>query len=219
MSTGGRRFRTTDGVVTVRDDAITMRSPPGQFLSGQSARWRHGSRAERLKTAVVVGGFVASIVAFCMHIYLIADTGVEMASVFYATSVGLFGYSFWRRHVRTATIARSAIQSVTLDAAAREVTVTHRRGDGPLAAFREAVTDTTLPLATDDDLRTARETLQLQGIQVDAAPDTAATEITHRIVTADGGHYCQRCDALVTPNDKVCPTCAYALWVESSPAT
>lgn len=218
MSPGGWSFRTTTGIVTVHDDAITTRSTPGKFIAGQSLRWRHGSRKEQVSAAFKVGAFVASIVAFILHLYLIADSGVEWVSLFYASSAGFFGYSLWRNHGRETTIPRSAIKSVTLDTESRELTVTHRQENGPLSVFQDDITKTTLPIGTDDDLRKARETLRLRGIQFEPTTAKSDTEIAHRIVSENGGHHCERCDALVTPNDKVCPNCEYALWVETSPA-
>ena len=217
MGVGEWSFRTTDALVTVHADSIAVRFTPGGFLTGQLVRWRHGSPRERGGAALLVGAFVASFAGFVAHLYLIADAGLDWSSLAYATSVGVFGYSLWRNHGRTLTIPRSAIESVTLDEDSRQVTLTHGAGDGPLSVFRDDVTETTLTVGTDDGLRGARETLELRGVEVEPAP--ADAEITHRIVTANGGCYCERCGALVTPNDKVCRDCDYALWVERSSAS
>lgn len=218
MSPGGWSFRTTTSIVTVHDDAITTRSTPGKFIAGQSLRWRHGSRKEQVKAAFRVVGFVASIVTFLQHLSLIADSGVQWASLFYVSSVGFFGYSLWRNYGRQTTISRSAINSVTLDPESRELTVTHREEHGPVSVFRDDITETTFPIATEDDLRKAREALRLRGIEFEPAAAESDTETVHRIVSENGGHHCERCDALVTPNDKVCPNCEYALWVKTNPA-
>lgn len=218
MSEGAWSFQTTDSVVSVRPDAITTRSSPGRFLAGQSARWRHGTRRERLTVAFMVGAFLFSLVGFVYHLSLVATAGPTWSGVFYATSVAFFGYSLWSTYGRPTTIPRDAIERIELDADARQLTVTHDAGDGPLSVFREDSTETRLTLTTDDALQNARETLRLRGFDVEPA-SASETEIEHRLVTRDGGSFCERCGSQVSPNDKVCPSCDYALWVETSPAT
>lgn len=218
MSEGAWSFRTTDGVVSVRPDAITTRTTPGRFLAGQSARWRRGTRRERLTVAFMIAGFLFSLAGFAYHVYLVATAGLNWSAAFYATSVAVFGYSLWSKYGRKTTIPRDAIEVVELDADARELTVTHETPDGPLSGLRSDRIETTLTLATDEDLRNARETLRLRGFEVEPAAQFE-TEIEHRIVTRDGGSFCERCGAHVSPNDKDCPACEYELWVETSPAT
>lgn len=218
MSEGAWSFRTTDRLVSVRPEAITTRSSPGRFLAGQSARWRHGTRRERLTVTFMVGAFLFSLVGFVYHLSLVVTAGPTWSGAFYATSVAVFGYSLWSSYGRRTTIPRDSIERIELDADARQLTVTHEPDDGPLSVFREDATETKLTLTTDDDLRNARETLRLRGFDVEPA-SAAETEIEHRLVTRDGGSFCERCGAHVSPNDKVCPSCDYALWVETSSAT
>mgnify|MGYP006285461863 CR=1 FL=1 len=218
MSAGPWSFRTTDGVVTVRPDAITIRSTPGQFLAAQASRWRSGGLRTRTLVALVVGGFLFSVFGLLYHLWLVLNTGFNWSSVLYATSVGFIGYSLWRRHGRVSTIPVSRIETITLDDETNQLQVSHEPADGPLSVFQEDTTETTLGLSTDAALRTARETLQMRGYEFEMAPVDSMAEVTHRIVSRDGGHFCARCDSLVTPNDKMCPSCGYALWVETAEA-
>lgn len=213
------RFRTTTGVATIRDDAITTRSTPRQFLAGQSVRWRHGSRRERVKVAGAVVGFLVSIVLLAYHLYLVVDAGFSWSWALALGTVGVLVYSLWNERVRRTTIPRSAISTVSLDADERRLTVTHETGDGPLSAFRDDVAETTMTLGTEDDLRRAREIFRLRGIALEPAPaDPDETETTFRVLTRDGACFCERCRRQVSPSDRQCPACDYALRVETNVA-
>ena len=218
MDSGGWRFRTTDGVVTVRSDAISIRSTPGQFLTSQLRRWRESGIRERLLTIFVLGAFLFSVFGLAYHLYTVGTTGFRWSSGVAASSLAFLGYSLWRKHGRITNIPRSEIASITIEIDDRRLNVTQRPTDRHLAKFRTDDTETTLRLATADDLRTAKRTLELRGFEIDSTTE-AATEINHRIVARDGGYHCEQCDTLVTPNDKICPSCEYGLWVKTSPST
>lgn len=218
MSEGPWSFRTTDGVVTVGPDAITVQSSPGQFLESQASRWRHGSLRERGLVALMVGGFLFSVFGLGYHLLLILDSGFNWSSLLYASSVGFIGFSLWRKHGRVTTIPASRIETIVLDDDTNRLEVTHEMAEGLLRILSEDTRDTTLRLTTDEALRTARETLQLRGFEVEMASIDSPAEVVHRIVSRDGGYFCERCDSLVTPNDKVCPACEYALWFETTEA-
>ena len=218
MSAGPWSFRTTDGVVTVNPDAITIRSTPGQFLAAQASRWRSGGLRSRTLVALMVGGFLFSVFGLLYQLWLVRTTGFNWSAVLYATSVGFIGYSLWRRHGRVTTIPVSRIETITLDDDTNRLRVTHEPADSPLTVFNDDAGEITLGLSTDEALRTARETLRMRGYEVQTAPVDSMAEVSHRIVSRDGGYFCERCDSLVTPNDKVCSSCDYALWVESAEA-
>lgn len=217
MSGSELRFRTTDGVVTVHDDAIATRSAPREFLAGQATRWQNGNVGERVTVAFAVAGFLGSVVALVYHLYLVAGAGIGWSSMLYFGTLGTVAYSLWANHFRDTTIERSAISSVALDDEGRKLTLTHETRDGPLSVFRDDVTETEMTLGTDDDVRNAREMFRLRGIPVESvSADADATETEYRIVTKRGVCFCERCRSQVSPSHKVCPACEYVLWVETS---
>lgn len=215
MSESSWQFRTTEGVVTVRDDAIAVSAAPSRFLAGQVARWRHGGTDERLKVAFRAVAFVLSL--FSIHQGVeVAESGLAgltpWSLLYVAGSVLLVG-TLLHRHFRETTIPRDALRSVTLDEDGRELTVTHDAPDGPLSAFRGEETETSFTLPSDDDLREAREILRLRSVEVETVEERE-TVTEHRLVTRDGATFCENCDAHVSPNDRHCRRCGAALHVE-----
>jgi hypothetical protein len=164
----------------------------------------------------VVLGFVVSIAGSGYHLVRLTERSLNLRSMFYLASVMVFGYSIWSNYGRTTTITRSAIESVTVDTDSRELTINYETGDDLLRSFRDDGTETSLTLSSDDELRDAQETFRLRGIAVDDVTGKPDRKITHRIVAKNGGYHCESCDALVTPNDKVCRDCGDVLWDETS---
>lgn len=216
MSGTSWQFRTTRGVVGIEDDAIVRHSTPSLFLAGQLARWRNGGLRARATVALQVVGFLLSVLGLLYYVYLVAETGPGWSSALYVSSVGVLAYSLWRKHGRETAIQRSAIEQVTLDEGEREITITHGTADGPLSVLRDEEAETTLTLATDDDLRKAREICRLRGIDLEPPVDPGKTETTFRVFTREGACFCERCRSQVSPADATCPACEYALRVETS---
>ena len=214
MSESSWQFRTTEGVVTVRGDAIAVSAAPSRFLSGQVARWRHGDDSDRLKVAFRAVAFAFSLVSIHQGVR-IAEAGLAGLtpwSLLYVAGSVLLVATLWHRHFRETTIPRDAIRAVALDEAGRELTVTHDTPDGPLSAFRGEETETSFTLPSDDDLREAREILRLRSVDVEVDDRETVTE--HRLVTRDGASFCENCDAHLSPNDRNCRRCGAALHVE-----
>lgn len=220
MSGSSWQFRTVEGVVSIRDDAIVRKSTPRLFLAGQLGRWRNGDRRERASVAFHVCGFLLSVLLLVYHLHLVAGTRPGLTLALYVGSVVVLAFSFWRQHVRDTTIQRSAVERATLDPDEWRITITHGPGNGLLSPFRDDPTETTFTLGTADDLRKAREICRLRGIELEPAPaDGEETETTYRIFTRDGACFCERCRRQVSPADATCPACEYALRVETSTAT
>lgn len=219
MSDGAWSFRTTNGVVTVHSDEIVIRASPWQLLTSQSHRWQHGRGWERVKVPFVVVGFLLSVVGLLYHLYLITSTEAGVSTAFYASSVGFFGYSLWQQFGRNPTIPRAAIRSVILDADARRLRITYDAAGRPLQLFRDQPAEHSVTLGSDDAVRRARESFRLRGIEIEEGSTDQPVEYEHRYVTKGDGCYCEACGSLVTPNDKVCRSCEYELWVEIAVAT
>lgn len=219
MSHGSWSVRTTRGVVTVGADAIRRRTTPTLFLSGQVRRFRNGGRRERATVAVHVFGFSISLAGLVYHLRLVATAGLGWSSILYGFTLAFLAYTFWAGYLRETAILRSAIVDVTIAPDERRLTITHETADGPLSAFRDDRTETELAFGSDDDLRNAREIFRLRGIALDHQSSRTPTETTYRFVTKGGVCFCERCRSQVSPSDRVCPACAYALRVETASET
>ena len=219
MSDESWRFRTTRGVVTVDGDAIRVRSTPRYFLSGQLSRWRHGGRWERAKIAVALGGFLSSMLQLLFFLVDAGGPGHPLEGAPYVVSAAIFGYVIWSNHVGETTIPLSAVDAVTLDDEAGELTVHHDSGRGPTSAFGTDDGETTLTLPTRADRRDARGIFRLRGVDL-LDPEELADddETVYRVHVRDGATFCERCESQVSPSDGTCPACGYAIRVTASEA-
>jgi len=215
MSEDSWRFRVTRGVVTVREDAIGIRSTPGYFFAGQRSRWRHGDRWERGRLVVGAGGLLFSILGTAYHFSEVGVAGVGLRSAPHVFAVGLFAYVFWSNHVGETTIPLSTVDTITLDEEAGRLVVTHEPTRDYFTSFRNEPTETELSIPTEDDVREAMEIFRLRGIDVEES-STEALETTYRVIVKSGVCFCERCRSQVSPSDGTCPACGYALRVRSS---
>jgi hypothetical protein len=214
MSEDSWRFRTTNGVVTVRDDAIGIRSTPGYFLAGQRSRWRYGGRWERGKLAITAGGLLSSTLGTAYHLSQVGIAGAGLQSASHVFAVVMFAYMFWSNHVGETTIPLSTVDTITLDEEAGRLVVTHEPNHEYFGSFRNETTETKLSIPTEDDVREAKEIFRLRGIDVEA-PSTEAPETTYRVIVKSGVCFCERCRSQVSPSDGTCPACGYAIRVRS----
>ena len=214
MSYGAWSFRTTRGVVTVGADAITRRSTPTLFLSGQFARFRNGGTSERATVAFRAFGFIFSVAGAVYHLRGVTVAEPGWSSILYGALLAVLAYAFWAACLRETTIPQSAIVDVTVTPDERQVTITHERAGGPMSMFRDDETETELAFGTLDDLRDAREIFRLRGISLERP--ASRSETTYRFVTKGGVCFCERCRSQVSPSDGTCPACGYALRVEAA---
>lgn len=215
MSEESWRFRTTNGVVTVRKDAIGIRSTPGYFLAGQRSRWRYGDRWERGKLVFNASGLLFSILGTAYHVSEVGVAGVGLSSGPHVFAVGLFAYMFWSNHLGETTIPLSTVDTITLDEEAGILVITHESAHDYFGSLRNDTAETTLSLPTDDDVREATEIFRLRGVDVEE-PSTEALETTYRVIVKSGVCFCERCRSQVSPSDATCPSCGYAIRVRSS---
>lgn len=215
MSEDSWRFTVTRGVVTVRDDAIGIRSTPGYFFAGQWSRWRYGDRWERGKLVVSAGGLLFSILGTAYHFSQVGVAGVGLQSASHAFAVVLFAYMFWSNHVGETTIPLSTVDTITLDEEEGILVVTHEPNHDYFGSLRNETTETKLSIPTENDIREAKEIFRLRGIDVEE-PGTEALETTYRVIVKRGVCFCERCRSQVSPSDGTCPACGYAIRVRSS---
>jgi hypothetical protein len=215
MSEESWRFRVTRGVVTIRGDAIAIRSTPGYFLAGQRSRWRHGGRWDRAKLALNAVGLLWSVLQVAYHFSRVGVAGVGWMSVPYALAFAFFAWAFWSNHVGETTIPLSAVDTVTLNEADGELVVKHERDRGYLAPFGGNTTETTFSLPTEEDVSEAKEVLRFRGVDVQE-PREEGTETTRRVLVRAGACFCERCRSQVSPADASCPGCGYTLRLRTS---
>jgi len=214
MSEDSWRFRVTSGAVTVREDAIGIRSTPGYFLAGQRNRWRHGDPWERGTLVVSAGGLLSSILGTAYHFSQVGAAGVGLRSAPHVFAVVLFAYVVWSNHVGETTIPLSTVEAITLDEDERRLVVRHEPNHDYVGSLRSDPAETKLSMPTEDDVREAREIFRLRGIDVEA-PSTGALETTYRVIVKNGVCFCERCRSQVSPSDGTCPACGYAIRVRS----
>jgi hypothetical protein len=220
MSGESWRFRTARGVVSVRDDAISVRSTPGEFLAGQRRRWRAGDWRDRGRATLEVGGFLASIVGLVYQLSQVtgpglgATTATLLAVVSHLVVLSITAYSIWSTHVGETTIPLSTVDVVTLDDDAMELVVVHEPEPGLGSLFRNDRIETTLSVPSREDLREAREIFRLRGIEL-RDPGDQGTETTYRVTVRDGACFCASCRSQVSPSDGTCPACGYAIRVRT----
>ncbi|WP_152041294.1 zinc ribbon domain-containing protein [Salinigranum salinum] len=215
MSEDSWRFRTTNGVVTVREDAIGIRSTPGYFLAGQRSRWRSGDRWERGKFVVSAGGLLSSILGTAYHVSQVGVAGVGLRSAPHVFAVGMFAYMFWSNHVGETTIPLSTVDTITMDEEEGTLVITHAPDHDYFDSLRSETSETTLSIPTEDDVREATEIFRLRGIDVEE-PSTVEVRTTYRVIVKSGVCFCERCRSQVSPSDSTCPACGYAIRVRSS---
>lgn len=224
MGDGSWQFRTTRGTVTVGSDAITIRATPRAFLAGQRARWRDGTDRERAKSLFAVVGVLAWAVLVVTNVGSLLDIGTVTAAIAAGLSIATGVLGLWVTLLRTATIPRSTVESVSIDPADRTLTIVHEP-TGRLAALSRWLWGRSTPLSdgqwrwtttlpTDENVREARDSFRLRGIALDPPENGTGTETSYRVDVESGVCFCENCGSQVSPADSDCPSCGYALHVE-----
>jgi len=226
------RFRTTDGEVSVDDEAVRIHRRPKTYLRSQFARWYSSGYAGRAVAACKVGLFLSIPVLLFSRVFLASGSdGSELAFALVALAGGLF--TVWRRFYRPTEIPLADVSDVTLDPDERTLTVTFDAGgrlfgpggrkegrglksywsDDPFRGFETGTTERTTRLPTDDDVREARSAFRL--VDLDVGDPPAETDTEYRVVTESGVVFCESCRSQVSPSDRACPACGYELHVHS----
>ena len=232
MSQGWGAFHTTEGDVSVADSAIRISRSPRKFLRGQLARWRHGSAAQRVQALTRIIGFCSLPLLLVWSLSAASEMPLELALVF-SLSLLLFSVvPFWSTHFRETTIPLSSIEEITLDTETRELVIVQDRSSGAapldnsgfggriLRTYLGWTTEsggskTTLKLRSSDDIRTAKSVFRsrksLAGFELTTPTQT---ETEYRVTSENGVVFCADCGKQVSPNDRTCPSCGYALRVQ-----
>jgi len=213
MGDASWRFRTTKGDVTIRRDTIGIRSTPTLFLRGQYSGFLHGSPLQRAKIVFNVGAFLTIPLTVALTLQRLFETGTEWLALVYVVSLAFFLHGIWTQYLRETTIALSAVKDVTLNEDERTLTIAHEASGGFFSLFQDDEQKRAHTLRVAEDVRDAKEILRLRGIDYD---EPTQTETTYRVRTREGVCFCERCDSQVSPSDRVCPACEYALRVETA---
>jgi len=213
MSERSWQFRTTRGLVTVREDAIAVRSTPGRFLAGQRRRWRASTWPERGWIAFQAAGLCWSLAGLSLHAFealQAGETSAGLASTPHLVAFALFAYALWSNHVGETTIPLSNVERVALDEDEGTLTIEHRTDGNLRSIFRDEEAELRLSLSTADARREAREIFRLRGIDLDDPRESAGTP-EYRVITESGVCFCARCRSQISPSDDTCRSCGYAL--------
>jgi hypothetical protein len=224
MSDRSWRFRTTEGTVTVGNDAVTVQSTPRAFLAGQLARWRGGTGEERAKSLLAVAWVVGGVGLTASNVSSLLDVGIVGAAGMSGLLIAFVVVPLWSSLLRETTIPRSALESVSIHEADRTLTIVHE-STGRLDALSAWLwaQSTPLPdgrwkwtatLPTEADVEEARQSFRLRGISLDPPDSEIETETSYGFVTEDGVYFCEDCGSQVSPTDSDCPSCGHALRVE-----
>lgn len=215
MSGRAWQFRTTEGLVTVERDAITIRSTPGEVLAGQWTRFRNGGATRRLKTVGRLFLLLTVPVTALQTLRELLDASVLWVATLYVLVLGGIAYGFWASYFRETTVELSEIESIALNEETRTLRIVEDSPGRLQSLLGEDQSERTLPLPTADDVREARDVLDGRGIDYDdGTRDDGST--TYRVRTRGGVCFCERCNTQVSPSDRVCPACDYALRVEQA---
>jgi|GEM_PF-1468791 len=237
MGGHGGTFRAAVGEVSVDGDAVRINEEPRAHVRRQVARWRHGERWDRARAAFRLAAILIVPLLLVFRLEEAWNTATAGMLAFVLTMTGLQVASVWRHYTRETEIPLSDVSTVTLDSDERELTVRFDAGtvlrppdgigiktyrsDESMKMFATGETERTMTLPTDDDVRDARSAFHLAGVSVDESVGASEggrhdgeTETEYRVTTRKGAVFCEECGSQVSPSDKVCPSCDYALRVD-----
>lgn len=215
MTRDAWQFQTTNGVVTVESDAIRVQSSPGQILAGQRTRWRAEGSVERAKTVLWVVFLCFFPIGFIASIWNLVNDGLASSGFVWTLFFSMALIASLHTAFRDTIIPLESIQRISLEQANRKLVVEYTPGS-PLSRFMEMASLATKTgnreyvLASDEEVRNAREVFSLRGISLEDGPSPTGTEPTGFVVE-DGLYFCESCRRQVSPTDRTCPACDYRL--------
>ncbi len=213
--------RTARGELIVEQDALHLHTSPRQYVAGQVARFRKGSRGQRLRALGAVLLLLLFPIFLAQRLLNAADAGASLALLLATLYVGATTLQFWGRYGRDTRIPRSAIEDLTVDPDERELVVEHTHDPGRLPSLRltSAPRETTLRLPSSDEVQKARTLLRSVRIADDVELSDGRTVTEYQVETRNGVVFCEACDSQVSPTDDRCPACDTRLRVERVPET
>lgn len=209
MSNGWGQFHLTTGRVVVGDDAVRIRSTPRDLLAGQVALFRQGGAVQRLKVLARVAAALLAPVFVVITLYQVVAADLDVQVVTQAATLVAATASLWHRYGRETRIPIDAIREVTIGAGDRRFEIVYDRRHGPFSWYLEGPGSKSRRFRTAADARRASEILQARGIE--GAPEADDGPTTYRVETRKGVVFCEECGSQVSPNDRRCPACDYAL--------
>lgn len=207
----------TTGRLSVGRDAISIHSTPRLWLRAQFEQLRRSSPMGRARATLRLVGFLAVPAFLGLGLYRVIDVGLALAVLVPLFSLLMLVHTVWTRHLQERTIPRTSIDRVEIDRERGVVTITHEPHRPQLQRFLRVLDD-----GMDDDRYRIRSTedvgelislLDLARIDFTEATDVDA-ETALRYETRNGACFCERCGRQVSPNDRRCPSCDYALRLE-----
>lgn len=207
-------FDLTTGRAIVGDDAISIRSRPSELLAGQLALFRRGNTTDRLIVLVRAAAVLAAHGFMVLSLHQLVVGGLDTEVVIETATVGVGTASLWHRFGRDTMVPVATIREATVRPGDRRFELVYDRRAGPLSRYLAGPASTRLRFRTAADAHEAREILRARGIEVTDGADDGPT--TYRVETRNGVVFCERCESQVSPSDRTCPACDYALHVEQT---
>lgn len=207
----------TTGRLAVGRDGISIRSTPRLWLRAQFVQLRHGSPMDRAHATLRLFGLLAAPVLLGWGLYRVIEVGPTLSVLVPLFSLVTLAHTVWTGHLHERTIPRTAIDRVELDRDRGVVTITHEprssRWQRLLRMLDGRTDDDRYRLRSTEDVDELGSLLDLAGIDLaDAADVDAGTSL--RYETQNGACFCGDCGRQVSPNDRRCPTCGYALRID-----
>ena len=232
MSQGWGTFHTTEGDVSVADSAIRINRPPRKFLRGQLSCWRHGSNAQRIRALIRIISFCSLPLFLVWSFYTVSEMSLGLALLFSLSSLLFSVVPFWSTHFRETTIPLSSIEDITLDTDKRELVIVQAQSSGAspvdssdfggriLRTYLGWLTaaggsKTTLKLRSSDDIRKVQSVFRSRkSLAESELTKPTQTETEYRVTSKNGVVFCADCGKQVSPSDRTCPSCGYALRIQ-----
>lgn len=214
MDQGWGSFRTTEGDVSVGNNTLQISKTPKKFLRGQLSHRQKGDHSQQIAAIFRIFWFLLFPLYTIYQLYMAfgMSIGVVASLSFITIATNIVG--FWMKHFRGTRIQLSDIEDIVLDVDNRELTITHN-ATGRLDVFGRNESKTNLILRTTEDVREARAMFRMRGISVSKPEET---ETKYRVNTKNGVVFCEQCGSQVSPSNRTCSVCDYALRIEQAVA-
>lgn len=204
----------TTGRLAVSQQRISIRSTPRLWLRAQFEQLRRASASGRALAMLRLLGLISVPALFGWGLYRVLEIGPVLAVVLPSFSLLTLTHTIWTRHVQERTIRTSSIDRVEIERERGVVSISHERPNAPwqrlTRLFDGETSEDRYRLRSTVDISELVSLLELARIDfIDAADRDGRTTLRYDI--RNGACFCKRCDRQVSPNDRRCPTCDYAL--------
>lgn len=229
----GQRVRTAEGTFVIDGDGVTLDASPQGLITGIRERWRDGERRALAWVAVKSLSRLGLLASTVSALGVASSGGVDIGSGLQVAGVVALVGALWYRGTRTETIPAARIRRVELDDDERELTVVYDRPDGFFDGLRDGPAERSVQILPES-AADARATIRAAGRAADyevavgnqkqaggedseerandqGGRDQGESPGGRRVAVRNGVEFCEDCGLRVSPDDRDCPWCGYAL--------